>query len=248
MKRTLFVVYSLISYFVFFGTFLYAVGFAANFGVPRSLDQGPSAPLGTALAIDAAVLLVFALQHSVMARAGFKRWWTRIMPAAIERSTFVLAASLALMLVFWQWRPIGGALWDVHGTARAVLIGLSLTGWAIVFVSTFLTGHLELFGVRQAWAYATDHRIPAPQLSERGFYAWVRHPLYLGFAIAFWATPRMTVGHLVFAVGTLGYMLVAIQLEERDLIRIFGDAYRGYRERVSMLAPVPTGSRRERAS
>lgn len=245
MKRTLFVFYALVCYVVFFGTFLYAIGFVGNYGVPRSVDGGPQAPLGTALLIDAALLLVFAVQHSGMARAGFKRWWTTIVPAAIERSTYVLMASLALLLVFWQWRPIGGVLWDVQGVGRSALIALSLTGWSIVLVTTFLTGHLELFGLRQVWAYATRRPAPPPRLTDRAFYAVVRHPLYLGFVIAFWATPRMTTGHLVFAVATAAYMLVAIQLEERDLTRVFGDAYRAYRRRVPMLAPLPVSTNKE---
>lgn len=235
MRRILFALYSVVCYAVFFGTFLYAVGFVADVAVPRTLDQGPTAPLGIALAIDAGLLMLFALQHSVMARRGFKKWWTRIVPPEIERSTYVLAASVALLVLFWQWRPIGGTLWTLHGPAATALTAVSLAGWGLVLVSTFVIDHFELFGLRQAWGAS----MPAPKLSERAFYGIVRHPLYLGFAIAFWATPHMTAAHLVFAVATLGYMLVAIQFEERDLVHVFGEEYREYRRRVPMIAPIP---------
>lgn len=245
MKRLLFLAYAAICYAVFFVAFLYAVGFVSNAVVPTTLDASPSAPLGTALLIDALLLGVFAVQHSVMARAGFKRWWTRIIPTPVERSTYVLAASLALLLLFWQWRPIGGALWDVHGAARTALIAISLAGWGLVFVGTFVIDHFELFGLRQAWTYFRGRDMPAPKLSEAGPYKVVRHPLYLGFTIAFWSTPRMTLGHLVFAGATLAYVLIAIRLEERDLVRVFGDAYRAYRRRVPMLAPLPLAAEKE---
>jgi protein-S-isoprenylcysteine O-methyltransferase Ste14 len=174
-----------------------------------------------------------------MARRGFKRWWTKLVPKPIERSTYVLAASLALALLFWQWRPIGGVVWEVSGVGRWALIALSLGGWLVVLVSTFLTDHFDLFGLRQVWLYLRNKPYTGIPLGEKGFYKAVRHPIYLGFAIAFWATPKMTTGHLVFAAATLAYMLVAIQLEERDLVRIYGDAYRAYRRRVAMLLPIP---------
>lgn len=239
MKRTLSMVYAIACYALALGAFAYGVGFVGNFGVPRSLDVGPSTPLRMALVIDALLLGVFAVQHSVMARAWFKRWWTRIVPPAVERSTFVLFASLALILMYWQWRPIGDVLWEVGGTGRTLLIAVSLAGWLAVFASTFLTSHSDLFGLRQAWLYfkgEDNHGLP---FSDRGFYKMVRHPIYLGFTVAFWATPTMTMGHLVFAMATLLYMLAAIQFEERDLVRIYGDVYRAYRERVAMILPVP---------
>lgn len=241
MKRILFLLYAVACYLAFFAAFLYAVGFVENVGVSHSLDVGPATGLGRALVIDGALLMVFAVQHSGMARQGFKRWWTRGVPKPIERSTYVLFASLALAVLFWQWRPIGGVVWSVGGVGRPVLVGLSLAGWGIVFISTWLTSHWDLFGLRQAWLYARGAPQTGLELSMRGFYRMVRHPIYLGFTIAFWATPIMTVGHLVFALGTLVYMLAAIQLEERDLVRIYGDAYRAYRDRVSMLLPVPSG-------
>lgn len=247
MKRVLFMVYAILCYLAFLATFLYAVGFVTGFGVPTTLDgvttgpgTGPgSTPFWTVLAIDAGLLAVFALQHSVMARKGFKDWWTKIVPKPIERSTYVLFASAALALLFWQWRPIGGTLWNVTGAGRTALIALSMTGWLVVFVSTWLTSHWDLFGLRQAWLYATGRKNTGLDFTTRGFYRYVRHPIYLGFTIAFWATPHMTVGHLVFAVATLVYMLVAIQLEERDLVRVYGDTYRAYRKRVSMMVPLP---------
>jgi len=243
MKRALFMAYAILCYVAFLGTFFYAVGFVAGFGVPTTLDGGPANPASasfwTALAIDAGLLTIFAVQHSVMARKGFKEWWTKIVPKPVERSTYVLFASAALALLFWQWRPLGATIWEVSGVGRTALLSVSMAGWLIVFISTWLTSHWDLFGLRQAWLYATGRDNPALEFTTRGFYRFARHPIYLGFTIAFWATPRMTLGHLVFAVATLGYMLVAIQLEERDLIRTYGDTYRAYRERVSMLVPLP---------
>lgn len=247
IRRTLYLLYGVIAYLLFLPTFLYAIGFVGNFLVPRSMDRGgPEAGLLEALLVDTALLLVFALQHSVTARQGFKRRWTKIVPRPIERSTFVLAATAALALLMWQWRPLGGLVWDLSGTALVpVLIGLSLLGWGIVLYSTFLIDHFELFGLRQVWAAFRGRQFHPPRFHSPSLYKVVRHPLYVGFLIAFWATPVMTWGHLLFAAATTGYILVAIQLEERDLVTFHGDAYRNYRRRVRMLLPVPKSEPKE---
>jgi protein-S-isoprenylcysteine O-methyltransferase Ste14 len=248
--RTGYLLYGLICYAIFFATFLYAIGFVGNAwqslgltgGLFHSMDAGGRAtPVGQALLIDALVLGLFAVQHSVMARAAFKRRWTRIVSPAIERSTFVIAASLCLLLLFWQWRPIGTTvLWHVSGgLAQASLVGLSLVGFLIVLLATFMIDHFELFGLSQVWTAFRGRSPRRQEFRTPFFYRAVRHPIYLGFIIAFWATPIMTLGHLVFAAATTGYMLVAIQLEERDLVRSYGDTYRSYRRRVWMLLPLP---------
>jgi protein-S-isoprenylcysteine O-methyltransferase Ste14 len=204
------------------------------------MDVGPSAPLGAAVAVDIALLGIFAVQHSGMARKGFKRWWTRVVPPAIERSTFVLAASVCLALLFWQWRPLGATVWQMPpGAASLVFVGVSLCGWLVVVSSTFMIDHFELFGLRQVFRAVRDRPLTSAGFSTPAFYKSVRHPIYLGFIIAFWATPVMTVGHLLFAGATTVYILVAIQLEERDLIATYGEAYRAYRRRVGMLLPFP---------
>jgi len=241
IRRTLYLLYGAIAYLLFLPTFLYAIGFVGNFLVPKSMDRGgPEAGLLEALLVDTALLLVFAVQHSMMARQGFKRWWTKVVPRPVERSTYVLAATAALALLMWQWRPLGGPVWDVSGTALApVLIGVSLLGWGIVLYATFLIDHFELFGLRQVWAAFRSRRFEHPRFHSPSLYKVVRHPLYAGFLVAFWATPVMTWGHLLFAAATTGYILVAIQLEERDLVTFHGDAYRTYRRRTRMLLPIP---------
>jgi methanethiol S-methyltransferase len=238
MNRILALVYGVAAYALCLGTLLYAIGFVSGFAVPKTVDTGWIGPTGEALIIDTLLLLLFAVQHSLMARKPFKRWWTQIIPSSIERSTYVLLASLVLILVFWQWRPILTIVWQVtNPTMQVALIGLALLGWITVFVSTALINHFELFGLHQVLLNflgqsAAEQRFKTPLL-----YRIVRHPLYLGFIIAFWATPVMTAGHLLFSLITTLYILVGIAFEERDLSDLFGDEYRRYRQRVAMLLP-----------
>lgn len=244
MSRLSALLYGAIAYAAFLFVILYAIGFVVGVGVPRHIDSGFSGDFTTALAIDVGLLTLFALQHSGMARKGFKRWWTRIVPAPIERSTYVLASSLVLALLFWQWRPLGPMLWEVSNPyARLGLYALAVLGWLLLFASTFVISHFDLFGLRQVWLHARRRAHPETPFVVRAFYRVVRHPLYLGFLIAFWATPAMSLGHLLFAAMTTAYILVAIQLEERDLVADFGDDYRNYRRQVPMLLPL-----RKRAS
>jgi protein-S-isoprenylcysteine O-methyltransferase Ste14 len=237
MKRALLLVYALFSYLVFFVTFLYAIGFIIGAFVPKGIDDGPAmAPLA-ALLIDLGLLGLFAVQHSGMARRGFKRWITHLVPEAAERSTYVLLSSAALILLFWLWRPLPGTIWHVDAPAwRATLYTLYGVGIFIVFIATFMINHFDLFGLRQAWLGRDYTHLP---FSITLFYRIVRHPLMLGFVIAFWATPDMSTTHLLFALMSTGYILVALQLEERDLIAAHGDDYREYRKRVPMLVPLP---------
>lgn len=234
-------VYGIVCYGIFFGTFLYAAGFLANAVVPKSIDSGAVGGLGPALVVDFALLALFAVQHSGMARRGFKRFWARIVSPAVERSTYVLLSSLVLLLLFWQWRALPSPVWTVDGAAgSAVLWGVYAVGWATVLFSTFMIDHAHLFGLSQVWARL--RRRPAPQLhfQTRWLYRFVRHPLMLGFLIAFWATPRMSVGHLLFAAASTGYILLAtLALEERDLERYLGEPYRRYRNAVPAFLPLP---------
>lgn len=240
MARLLSFLYGLATYALFLGVFLYAIGFVGNLVVPKSIDSGEAAPLTEAVAVNALLLAIFAVQHSVMARPGFKRRWTRIVPASIERSTYVLFASLALALLFWQWRPIAGTVWSVESAAGQLTLNLIFAlGWGIVLASTFMISHAHLFGLRQVH----DHlrrKEPAPARFETpGLYRHLRHPIMLGFLIAFWSAPRMSWGHLLFAVATTGYILIAVRLEERDLIAFFGERYRAYRKQVPAFLPLP---------
>ncbi len=239
MNRFLTVCYGLVAYAVFLGAFLYAVGFVSDLVVPKTVDTGIALVPSQGVLVDILLLALFAVQHSGMARRGFKRWWTRFVPAAIERSTYVLFASLVLILLFWQWRPIPVIIWQVRDSAMAVvLLGLSFCGWSIVLLSTFLINHFELFGLRQTLDRLDARDAGAPVLRTPFLYKLVRHPIYLGFIIAFWATPVMTAGHLLFAAVTTSYILIGIALEERDLVAQFGDEYRRYRQRVRMLVPI----------
>jgi protein-S-isoprenylcysteine O-methyltransferase Ste14 len=238
LKRIAFFVYGCLAYVVFLATFLYAIAFVGGFVVPTRLDGAPRPPLGTALAVDAGLLGVFAIQHSVMARRWFKRWWTRIVPMEVERSTYVLCASLALGLLLWQWRPLGGVVWSVeNAAARAVLWAAFAAGWLQVLVVTFLINHFDLFGLRQVWLSLVGRPYTRTAFRTPWLYRIVRHPLYLGFLLAFWSTPRMTAAHLFFAVMTTGYILIAIQFEERDLVHEHGALYEQYRRRVPMIVP-----------
>jgi protein-S-isoprenylcysteine O-methyltransferase Ste14 len=238
LKRFAFFAYGVASYLVFLATFLYAIAFIGNLGTPTALDAPATGPVARALAIDAGLLALFALQHSIMARKGFKQRWTRVVPRPIERSTYVLFSSLALILLFWQWQPIGGVVWSVESAAAsALLLTLFAFGWALVLVATFLIDHFDLFGLRQVWLYLVGKRYSARPFTTPGPYRLMRHPLYVGWFFAFWATPTMTVAHLVFAIATSAYILIAIQLEERDLVREFGGTYEDYRRRVPMLVP-----------
>ena len=238
-RRVAFFAYGTFSYLAFLATFLYAIAFVEGIAVPTRLDGPAVGPIGVSLLIDTILLGIFAVQHSVMARRGFKAWWTRVVPQEMERSTFVLFASAALALLVWQWRPLGGTVWQVDIAAgRAALMAASALGWTTVLVATFLINHFDLFGLRQSWYALRGKRYQRVALATPWLYRFVRHPLYLGFVIAFWSAPTMTLAHLVFAIATTAYILIAIRLEERDLIAEHGAAYETYRRQVPMLLPA----------
>jgi protein-S-isoprenylcysteine O-methyltransferase Ste14 len=238
MGRFIAFLYGIASYILFFVTFLYAIGFVSGLVVPKTIDSGTVVPTAEAIIVNLLLMSVFAIQHSVMARKPFKRWWTQFVPASVERSTYVLLSSLALDLLFWQWRPMPAIVWHVADPQIAMAItGLSLVGWLIVLTSTFLINHFELFGLHQVANNLAGRSMPAPRFRTPLYYQFVRHPLYLGFIVAFWAAPTMTAGHMLFAAVTTAYIVVGIMLEERDLVELFGDEYRRYKSRVSMLVP-----------
>jgi protein-S-isoprenylcysteine O-methyltransferase Ste14 len=238
MGRVTSLLYGLVAYAVFFVTFLYAIGFVEGMVVPKAIDTGPAGPVLEALIVNLVLLSIFAVQHSVMARPQFKRWWTQFVPPAIERSTYVLLASLALVLLFWQWRPMPSVVWQTTDpTLATALVVLSFVGLGLALLSTFLINHFELFGLHQVYSNLTGRGVPTPTFKTPFLYKFVRHPLYLGFIVAFWATPVMTQGHLLFAAVTTAYIFVGILLEEHDLIELFGEQYRRYRQQVAMIVP-----------
>src|SRR5687767_9220663 len=248
MKKVGFLLYGLACYGIFFATFCYVIGFVSTVLVPKHIDSEPKSSLMFSLLVNAGLLSLFALQHSIMARPAFKQWWTKFVPEPIERSTYVLLASLCLILLFWKWEPIGGVIWQVESqTAKMLLVSLSMLGFGIVLVSTFLINHFDLFGLRQVWMYFTGKKYEALHFRTPFFYKYVRHPLYLGFMIAFWSTPLMTAAHLFFAVMTTAYMLVAIQFEENDLVKHFGTKYQDYKRSAPMLIPFMKPSKSRKA-
>ncbi|MGN6573958.1 MAG: methanethiol S-methyltransferase [Pseudolabrys sp.] len=238
MARALAFLYGLFAYLVCLPTLIYAIGFVAGVGVPKTIDSGEPGSITTAIVVDMALMALFAVQHSVMARAGFKAWSARFVPKPVERSTYVLVASLCLALLCWQWRPLPDVVWTVaEPHAAAALIALGFVGWGIVLSSTFLISHFELFGLLQVVNNLVGLPMPSARFRTPLYYNFVRHPIYFGFIVAFWATPLMTTGHLLFAAVTTAYIFVGIVLEEGDLIDLFGDDYRSYRRRVAMIVP-----------
>jgi len=246
MSRIAFLLYGVLAYLLFLAAILYGIGFVANLVVPKGIDGGNIGLLSTAIVVNVLLLLLFAVQHNVMARPWFKAWWTRVVPRPIERSTYVAASSLILMLLYWHWRPMREVVWHVDNAfGRGVLWALYFAGWAIVFYSSSVIDHFELFGMKQVWQYYRGREFQTTPFRERSLYRWVRHPLMLGFIIAFWSAPTMSLGRLLFAVVTTLWILISIQLEERDLAQYLGEPYREYRERTPMLVPRP-GSRTSR--
>jgi methanethiol S-methyltransferase len=240
MSKTIAFIFGLVSYLVFFFTFLYAIGFVGNLVVPKSIDSGTVESFAVSLVINLVLLCIFAIQHSVMARPGFKRWWTKFVPESVERSVYVLLASLALLLLFWQWRPMPDVIWSVENrVGYFILEAVFFAGWLIVLLSTFMINHFDLFGLRQVYLHQRGEKPEDLGFRTPAFYKLVRHPIMVGFLIAFWAAPVMTAGHLLFAVVTTAYILVAVQLEERDLTRAHGETYEKYRSRVGMFLPLP---------
>ena len=239
-RRWLTFLFGCVAYLVFLATTLYGIGFTGGIAVPKALDDGARGPLLAALLMDLMLIGLFGIQHSLMARVAFKAWWRRLVPEPAERSVFVLTASLLLLLLFWQWRPLPGVVWSAAaGPGHALLVAAFWLGWLAVVFSTFLIDHFDLFGLRQVWLYWRGIPYSPVPFKEAAILRYVRHPLMLSFVIAFWATPRMTVGHLVFAAGMTTYILIGIAWEERDLVRAFGTAYERYRQQVSMLLPLP---------
>ena len=238
MGRILALIFGVICYFVFFLTFLYLIGFLANFYVPKGIDDGVQTTFALAAAINIGLILLFGLQHSLMARPGFKAWWTRTIPASIERSTYVLLSSLVLILIFWQWRPMTQVVWQADaGWLVYGLWGLYLAGILLVLLSTFVIDHFDLFGLRQVWMNLRQMPYTEKSFSVQLLYRFVRHPLYVGWFVTFWATPAMTLGHLIFAIGMSAYIVIAVPYEERDLVRFLGSDYDRYRERVPKFVP-----------
>lgn len=238
MNRLFGLIYGVLAYAMFLASFSYAICFVGNIVVPKTIDVGAESPLLLAATINVLLLGTFAVQHSVMARQGFKRAWTQVVPRHLERPTYVLFASSALMLLLWQWRPIPQTVWEVHGTAATILSLTFWLGWAIVLTSTFLINHFELFGLKQVWTFLRGKEHKEASFRTPFLYKIVRHPLYLGFVIGFWSTPRMSLGHLIFAIATTGYILLGIYFEERDLVKAHGMVYHAYREQVPMLVPL----------
>jgi protein-S-isoprenylcysteine O-methyltransferase Ste14 len=245
MGKAFAALYGFVCYLIFFVAFLYAIGFTGNFIVPKGIDDGVEGPLIASLIINVLLMGLFAVQHTIMARPGFKKWWTNYVPWPVERSTFVLFASLALILLYVLWQPMTASVWSVTSPAlRIVIWAIFAIGWGIVLLATFMIGHFELFGLQQVVFHMQGKKLPTPGFKEPGFYKYVRHPIMTGFIIAFWATPDMTTGHLLFAAVTTAYILIAIQIEERDLVKLLGKAYTDYRKRVPALIPFMKGSGR----
>ena len=245
MNRLLALLYGVVVYVFFFATFLYAMGFVGGLAVPKGIDDGAAGPVLVAALVNVALLGLFAVQHSVMARPAFKRGWTKIVPKPVERSTFVLFASAVLALLCWQWRPITAVVWDVADPVGVATLWIVFAlGWGILLLATFLINHFELFGLAQVWRFFRGVEVAPAKFRTPGLYRWVRHPIYLGFLLAFWAAPHMTVGHLLFALATTGYILIGIWFEERDLVVEFGEQYRRYRASVGMLVPKLSSAER----